>query len=250
MLGISLGALLLTLAHQNRVQDGTGNGLFIYMGGIFLALGGVFVMEFTTPNLQHAATFYQVGALTFAFRIVLVAMAGRISWPATRAAAVYMGIAGLMTWILPLFPGQPKLAPIFNPVTHFVPPAFPLLLIMPALAIDLVLRRVDRGIKGWPRAGLALVVGAAFLAAFLVAQWTFSIFILSPAADNWFFAGNRYWGYSSSPGAWAHKFWHATAGEPNATPLTLLAVIISWIFASGGSWLGLAWGGWMRKVQR
>src|SRR4051794_9288292 len=43
MLGLSVGALLLTLAHQNRVPDGTGNALFIYVAGIFLALGAVFV---------------------------------------------------------------------------------------------------------------------------------------------------------------------------------------------------------------
>lgn len=250
MLGLSLGALLLTLSHQNRVQDGTGNALFIYVSGIFLALGAVFVMEYTTPNLQHAAPFYKVCALTFAFRVVLVGVAGKMTWPATRAAAVYMGLWCLMTWVLPLFPGQPKLAPIFNPVTHMVPPAFPVLLIFPALGIDFVLAKMDGAAAGWRRVRLALLLGAVFFVIFLAAQWTFSSFLLTPAADNWFFAGNRYWGYSSSPGAWRDKFWQIDRTFPGAKPLDALAFLLSWIFASAGCWLGLAWGNWMRKVQR
>ena len=47
MLGISLGALLLGLAHQNRVRDAAGDWLFVDIGGIFLTLGGVFLMEFS-----------------------------------------------------------------------------------------------------------------------------------------------------------------------------------------------------------
>jgi hypothetical protein len=250
MLGISLGALLLTLAHQNRVQDGTGNFLFIYVAGIFLVLGAVFVMEFTTPNLQHAGPFYKICALTFAFRLALVGVAGRACWSATRAAAVFMGISCLMTWILPLFAGQPKLAPIFNPVTHMVPPAFPLLLIFPALGMDLVLARTDHSASGGPRVLLALLLGAVFFVIFLAVQWTFSAVLLSPGANNWFFAGNRYWGYSSSPGIWQTRFWQLASDPHEARPLNALAIFLSWLFASGGCWLGLAWGTWMRKVQR
>ena len=53
MLGISVGALLLGLAHQNRANDALGDALFIYIGGMFLTLGCVFVMELTTP--EHPA---------------------------------------------------------------------------------------------------------------------------------------------------------------------------------------------------
>ena len=157
MLGINLGALLLGLSHQNRAHDALGDWLFIYIGSIFLTLGSVFVMEFSTPNLQHAAAFYEICALTFTIRIVTLAVAGRISWPATRAAAVYLVLQGLMTWILPLFPAQPKLAPIFHPVTHMVPPAFPLLLIFPA-ARDRYPSCASHG-RAPPRSGAASLLG-------------------------------------------------------------------------------------------
>src|SRR3984957_2614354 len=65
MFGISFGALLLVLTRQNRLQDGHGSGLFVYVSGIFLVMGGVFVMEYTFPNMQHAALFYEVCAAQF-----------------------------------------------------------------------------------------------------------------------------------------------------------------------------------------
>jgi hypothetical protein len=250
MLGLSLGALLLCLSHQNRERDRAANWLFIYIGGIFITLGCVFLMEFSIPNLQHAATFYEVCAATYVLRLVALGVAGRISWPATRAAAVAIGLQCLMTWILPLFPASPKLAPIFNPVTHMVPPAFPVLLIAPALAFDLVLRRTGLMLTGWRRVLLAFALGAIFLAVFMPVQWGFSRFLLTPGADNWFFAGNRYWGYESRPSVWANRFFRVDSAYPGYDPLTLRAIGFSWLVGSVGAWIGLLWGGWMRKVQR
>ncbi len=68
----------------------------------------------------------------------------------------------VMIWILQLFPARPKLAPIYNAVTHMVPPHFPLLLVIPALAVDLVLRRrTQSSSNDWIRAALS---GVAFVA--------------------------------------------------------------------------------------
>src|ERR1700677_1714242 len=249
MFGISFGALLLVLARQNRRQDGAGGGLFVYVGGVFVLLGGVFVMEFTFPNLQHCASFYEVCALTFPLRLVTLGRAGRISWPTTRVAAIYLLIGCLLTWILPLFPAQPKLAPIFNPVTHMVPPPFPLLLVFPAMGIDLILLKAGEA-RGWRRVALALASGAIFLALFMAVQWFFARFLLSPAADNWFFAGNRYWSYGSRPSPWRSHFWRVDPSDSDASVLNASSVVFSWVIAGASSWLGLLLGGWMRKVQR
>ena len=250
MLGIAVGALLLVLAQQNQRNDGAGAGLFIYVGGVFLALGGVFVMEFTFPNLQHAGLFYKVCALTFPIRLVALGRAGRISWPATRASAVFILLECLLIWILPLFPAQPRLAPIYNPVTHMVPPPFPLLLIVPALGIDLCLAKAGDATSWWKRLLVAIALGAVFLGLLAVTQWFFAEFLLSPRAENWFFAGNRFWSYGSGDGAWRHKFWHVDPSEPDANLFDGRAVVISWALAGLSAWLGLLWGNWMRKVQR
>jgi len=249
MFGMVFGALLLVLTRQNRLPEGEGGGLFVYVGGLFVVMASVFVLEYIFPNQQHSAMFYKVCALTFPLRLVSLGRAGRISWPVTRVAAVYLLISCLMTWILPLFPAQPKLAPIFNPVTHMVALPFPLLLIYPALAIDLTLRHTGEAM-GWRRVALAVVLGAIFLAFFLPVQWFFSIFLLSPLADNWFFAGDRIWGYGSSLGAWTTQFWHTDPSNAKADLLTLPALAVAWALAAIASWLGLLLGGWMRKVQR
>ena len=243
LLGISVGALLLVLARQNRANDGAGAELFVFAGGVFLTLGSVFVSEFTFPNQQHTAFFYEVCSVVLPFRIVALGRAGRISWPATRAAAVYMGLTCSMIWILQLFPAQPKLAPIFNPVTHMVPPPFPLLLVFPALGIDVALRNAGDA-RGWLRQLLlAAGLGAIFVLLLLATQWYFSAFLLTPRADNWFFAGNRIWSYAAGPGKYRTMFWR---GET----VTASSLGISWGLAALGSLLGLSWGGWMRKVQR
>jgi len=144
MLGISVGTLLLVLARQNRFEDSSskGSGLFIYTGGVFVLLGSVFILEYIFPNEQHGGMFFKVCALMYPSRLVVLSYAGRVSWPATRVATVYMGLLCAIDWVLTLFPAQPKLAPIFNPVTHMVPLPFPLLLIFPAIAVDLLMRKV------------------------------------------------------------------------------------------------------------
>ena len=249
MFGISFGALVLVLSRQNRLPGSTGSGLFIWVGGMFIVLGAVFVMEYTFPNMQHAAIFYEVCALTFPFRLVALGAAGRTTWPVTRVAAVYSVVECLVIWTLPLFSAQPKLAPIFNPVTHMVPPPFPLLLVLPAIAIDIALRRAG-SVTGWKRAGLAVVLGAVFLAVFVPAQWFFAKFLISPLADNWFFVGNRVWSYANRLGIWTTQFWRVNPSSPDASLLTIPAMALCWALAVGGSWLGLLLGGWMRKVQR
>jgi hypothetical protein len=61
MFAISVGAMLLVLSRQNRLQDVAptkGSGLFIYTGGVFVLLGSVFLLEYIFTNEQHSARFF------------------------------------------------------------------------------------------------------------------------------------------------------------------------------------------------
>jgi hypothetical protein len=243
MLGISVGVLLLVLSRQNRFPDSStkGSGLFIYTGGVFLLLGSVFLLEYIYPNRQHGGICYIVCALMFPARLIAIGRSARVSWPTTRIAAVFMVMFCAIDWILALFPAHPKLAPIFNPITHMVDLPFPLLLIFPALAIDVVLRKT--GNLDWlQRIAIALVLGTVFLAVFIPVQWQFSKFLISPRAENWFFMGDRIWGYGNSRSESQHQFWQ--------TSFTISDGLRSWLFACAGSWVGLFFGDWMRKVRR
>ena len=252
MLGISVGSLLMVLTRQNRLQESSkkGSGLFVYTGGVFVLLGAVFLLEYIFPNEQHGGMFYIVCMMMFPMRFVALSCAGRSSLPATGVAVVYMGLLCVVDWILMLFPAHPKLAPIFNPVTHMVALPFPLLLIIPALAVDLVMwkTREMRGIVSL--LVMAIVFGTVYLAVFIPVQWFFSEFLISHHADGWFFMGDRIWGYGETVGDWWHEFWRQKAANADADLLTLKAVEKSWVIAIVGSAIGLFFGRWMRKVRR
>jgi hypothetical protein len=247
-----LGALFLLLREQNLAapdQPAPGRHLFLYASGIIVAMASVFLIEHSFPNQQRTSTFYQISATTFPFYLVGLARAAKARWAATWIALVYMGLVAGLAWVLPLFPGHPRLGPIYNPVTHFVPLPFPLLLVVPALGIDLLRHWIGQG-RGWKRDWLlAIAAGAAFLLLFLAAQWLFSSFLISPAAHNWFFAADRHWGYREGLGDWRGEFWSQTNPVRNP-PLSvrgfLLALGISLVASRLGLWLG----NWMAKVRR
>jgi hypothetical protein len=83
---------------------------------------------------------------------------------------------------------------VYQQVTHLIPWEFPLLLVVPAFAVDLALQRTD----SWRPIARALVIGLGFLGIFVAVQWPFADFLLSPHARNYFF-GAGYLGYNTQP---------------------------------------------------
>ena len=250
MIAIQLGALLLAVALQNRAPEEMRRPLafaYAYTAGVLLAMVATVLMEYSDVNEQHSARFYRVSCAIYPLLLAAVARASRLRWPATTAAAVYMLIRAAMTWILPLFPATPKLAPIFNPIDRMWPTPFPLLLIVPALGLDLLLRRLGErpGGRPWVRDSLlALALGAVFAALFFPAQWLSAEFMLSPQARNPFFGADQ-WPYFSRPGEWRHRFW-----DLEENPVTPAVFGISVLLAAVSARLGLAWGSWMARVRR
>ncbi len=247
--GIELGALLLVLSLQNRspqhATTRTYGWMLAYVAAILLqnsAIMGIEQVGFA--NLAHSALYYKVAAAAFPITLVAVARSSRLPWAATTAAAAYMAISLVMIWVLQLFPATPKLAPVFNPVTRMVPPPFPLVLVVPALAVDLLVQRLGgtgRGGRDWV---LSVLAGAAFLAAFFVTQWFFAEFLLTPAARN-FSTGADQWDYSTRLGPWRYQFWRI-----QTDPVTARQLLIAAILAAVSARVGLWWGNWMARVRR
>jgi hypothetical protein len=250
MIAIELGALIMVLAHQNRSASGGGvlPWMYVYCAGIALLMAATFVWEYTGfANMMHSALFYRVAAIALPPFLVAPAVAGRLRWSATAVALVYMGLTLAMAWILPLFPATPRLGPIYNPVTHMVPPTFPLLLVGPAVAIDLILRRF--GDRRDPL--LAAVLGVAFLGLLLALQWPFAEFLMSPAARNAFFVADRH-GYSTQLGPWRYQYLDLDVDGHGAWSAAKFwtGIALSTVIAIVTSWIGLARGRWMKSVQR
>jgi hypothetical protein len=166
-----------------------------------------------------------------------------LRWPATTTAAVYMGLWIALLWLLPLFPAEPKLGPIRQPTTHMVPLEFPILLIVPGLAIDIIMRRVGRG-RDWL---LSILLGVAFFVALLAAQWPFGSFLMSKYARNWVFAVHRF-PYYFDPD-WDVTQFQFYKWDADSTAL-LVGLVIAIPLAIMAARVGLWWGNWMRRVQR
>jgi hypothetical protein len=247
---IIAGAWLLCLKWQNepgRENASDGAMAFTACGGLLLSLTTVVMLTWIYPNRQHSSSFYKLACATYPMILVALATAGKLQWSATVAAVIYTAVIGFMVWVLPLFPARPQAAPVYQPLDHLMPPPFPLLLIVPAAALDLLLRKVR-----WPahRARTWLQAGAAgwvFVVIFMGTQWLFAEFLLTDLADNRFFAGGgRHWPFFLKIDSLARvTFWETRADELNL-PGALGAAGLAMLAASLGMWTGA----WMTRVRR
>jgi hypothetical protein len=157
---------------------------------------------------------------------------------------VYMAIMACQVWLLPLFPGSPLLGPIGHEVTQMVPLPFPVLLVAPGIAIDLILQRME-GRNLWLT---SLMLGVAFVAALLVVQWPMGALQMTEVGRSGFFGGSH--GDYSTPAEYLvgpREFWNTDASTGaalfrTATWAVLLATVMSR--------LGLARGAFLRRVVR
>ena len=244
MYAVVSGSVVLVVSDRNRRGGVPASWMLVVAGGVQLALASVLLTEVSFPNLQRTATFYIASAALYPSFLMAVVRLMPIRMPATAVSLIYMGLIGSMVWLLPLFPGEPGLAPIYNPVTTMVPPAFPLLLLVPGLVLD-GWGALTRRLGGW-RGDVLLTAGGAalFCAAFLPVQWYFSGFLLGPGGDNAFFAGNRFFSYMSSR-SWAGKFWGL-----DRDPVTVAKMGWMLVMALVSSGLGVLGGRFLSKVRR
>ena len=243
ILAIEIGALMLVLGYMNRAQGDERrrlSWLYLYLGSMIVVVMQILSMEHTGRVQQHTGWFYISVAIAVPTALTGVAIASGRRWGATIIAGAYMLFTASLIWILPRFPAEPKLGPVLNPVTQFIPPSFPLLLIVPAIAIDLLRPRL-RGSNKWLQ---GVILGSVFFTVFIGVQWFFANFLMTPAAANEFF-GTMYRDYgtpANSPMAWS-IFW-----PPESNFGTLMA--IAWIVSIVTARIGVGWGEWMSTVKR
>ena len=242
-LAVNTGTLILILGMMNRARAEFRDKLewlFLYIGGVVLIGLMLMIMEFSWHSLMHNGVYYRVVCMTVPLVLAGVARASDKRWAATTVAAVYWLFWAGMGWILPLFPAEPKLGPVYHQVTQFVPPEFPMLLFIPALALDILWSRT-RDWNLWKRSAVS---GLLFLGVLIAVQWPFASFLQLPAARNWLFHTNIF-DYNARPSWMRHVF---TA--PDAPLTFLLEMCLAAAAAMVTIRLGFAWGDWMRRVRR
>jgi hypothetical protein len=245
---IAVGMMFLILAAMNRAAEaGTADFtrlriLFLYLGG--LAIGGqmFFLQEYTSEAMLHHTTAYIAMAIAMPVLFAAFSQASHFRWAATTTAAIYMAFVIAEILILPLFPAQPKLGPVFHPLTHMVPAKFPILLLFPAFALDLLWHRV----RAWRSWQIALLSGVVFVAVLTAVEWPFATFLMSHASENRFF-GTLYASYNARSTSF-DRLRRFALTDSGATLWIGLATAA--LYASISTWIGLAFGRWMRGVQR
>ena len=244
---IVIGALMLTMALQNRATGAEARRLALLVsavGGLFIMNFAVFITEYSERMMLHGTLFYQIVCVLFPFALCGLSRAGKLDWSATASAGAFMGVMLVLMWTIEQFPATPKLGPIYQHVGHMVSLSWPLWLVVPAVGIDWLRRRLDGRVS---TATLAAVLGAAFLAAFMVVEWPFASFlVLNPAARNAFFNGNNvvYWATNAYV-AHTHQFIPAPSAAVFAR-----GIGIALVYAIGSSAVGLLWGRRLTAIRR
>ena len=245
LLGVLIGAQVMAASAQNTEGSSTSRATVVaFSGGVLLTLAMIAITEHTFVQQMHTSHFYTVAGGVSALLLTAASRASKLHLPATIAALFYMAIMAAQLWLLPLFPATPKLGPIGHTVTQMVPLYFPLLLVVPAFAIDLVMRRMDTR-NDWLT---AIVLGAVMIIALAAAQWPFSALEATELGRHPFFGG----GFGSYSDNAEHligrrEFWTEDGGlRGTLAGMLLFSIPVSIVTARIGLW----WGAWLRQVKR
>jgi hypothetical protein len=216
--------------------------LFLYVGGLMIVFQMFFRMEYTWDVYLHNAGAYQALAIGMPTMFAILWLASRNPWACTWTTLIYSVFVEGAVLILPLFPAEPKLGPVFQQVTHFIPPKFPLLLIVPAILLDLLWSRAE----SWKPWLTALATGPVFVLSLVAAQWPFADFLMSKASQNRFF-GTGYFQYSMPSTSYDVR---RIFVNPEHGAALLAGLALATLYASLSTWIGIAVGRWLRTVQR
>ncbi len=243
--GVLLGTLVLIAGHMNRARAQNNEmfrWLFLYVDGIMLVMAMVVLMEYTDRSELHTALPYILVSFVTPIVLTIGSRATGMRFAATFIAAFYsLFIIGLIL-VLPLFPAEPKLGPVYQHVTQFIPPGFPMLLILPAFALDLLWQRT----RTWNPWKIAAVSAAMFVGLLLAAEWPFANFLMSPGARNRFF-GTMYLWYGLPPQSYAARNeFFPFAGAADFWAGIALALVLGTLAMR---W-GMSRGEWMKTIRR
>jgi hypothetical protein len=242
VLGVATAAILLVLATLNRATGADRRRLdrvLLGLGGMVLVLAMIAILEHTFRANLHRADAYRAIAIVAPLTLLSIARVSSHRWAATVMAALYTAVMAAGVWLCPLIPAEPKLGPVYQPITHLVPLEFPLLLIVPALALDLGRARL----ASWPRWRLAPVLGALFLITLVAVEWPFASFLQSPAARNPVFGADQF-AYFVQPD------WYNARYQFVPDPGRAAGMAVALAIAMGSAWTGLALGDALRRVRR
>jgi len=249
MITIQFGAYIAVVASGadkkfDRQTIKRHNWIFAIAAGSVLTTLFTLFTEFLEAGMMHSIRFYCVACIAFPLYLLAVSRASKTRWGATSASAVFMAEMILMIWILEMLPAKPQLGPVFNHFDHYQPFRFPLLLIFPALAIDILLNKL-KGKSIWL---VVPVIALAYLLILLPVQWYFGTFYhTSVYSRGWVFASYSL-NYATNP---ERQYRYTFDPALVDTGLHLVkGLMVAYGFALLSGFTGYLLGGWIKNIKR
>ena len=240
------GGILLIVGRMNRSEGILRRHLELMLlaaGGSLVVLSMLFKLEYTNRIFMHSGIFYLVSAIGLPLFWESLSIATGWRWARTIMAAIYTAFFLITLWTFPLFAAEPKLGPVYQQVTHMVPLHFPLLILAPAVVLDIAGSKMQL-LSKWQQ---ATIKGTIFVIVLMIVQWPFANFLMSPASRNWVF-GTHYFFFFLPPntrqatnqfGIWeltASHFWRN--------------IILAFVIAIVNVRIGIVFGNWLRRLKR
>ena len=245
--GIMWGSVILILGQMNRAEPGLRRRLqwlLLFTGGFIVAQDMMYKLEFTNRIYMHSARFYLGVTIGMGVMLEGIARSSGFRWARTTITGLYALFFLLGVWILPLFPAEPKLGPVYQHVTHMVSLHFPVLIVIPAFVLDLILPKIKDRSK-WTQAAIE---GVVFVALLLAVSWPLGTFLVqSTAARNWFF-GTQQFAYFLDPTLPGPR--NVFYFTESTRALFLIKMGIAVVAGILSTRIGIAWGNWLARVRR
>jgi hypothetical protein len=244
---VAFGSLVLIAGQMNRAEGALRRQfeyIFLYVSGMVFVLMQVFIMEFLLVVAKHTSLPYRVLAITCPILLISSAYALDRRFVMTTIAGIYTAfILGLMA-ILPLFHAAPKLGPVFHPINYFVPPPFPPMVIVPALALDIVL--LFGKAKSWNKWLIAFVCGIVFTGFMVASDWNMASFLLRTKLGQARFFQIGYLDYATP----IDTFYSRKQFFPESPEHLWMGLGLATLFATLSARVGMARGLWLKRVVR
>lgn len=236
-----MGQFAVVAVWHNTIPEarrGKSAAVAILLWSMYLGHMAIAADAYYGPMAVRSVDFIASSALTFPFGLVFIgAFLGR-RHAAFWTALLYVGTAIVLMQVFQLFPSTPQFGPVYHRAPNFLPPTFPMMLLVPALALALVVP----GSRSRPSFGRCVLAGLVFVLSFNATNYYFAGFLRSPAAANRFFGGIY-------PGSVFEETFRKIT-EVGWNLRSYLSILAACVIAPAIVWLGDRGGRWLRGVVR
>lgn len=164
-----------------RNVDESRAGFFIALGIWGLYLGHQLILDPSYGTNAVLTKDYMVSsAVVLPISFVVVQRVLNWRWAPVASAAIYTVIVIVLMQVFQLFPAEPAMGPVYHRIPNFLPPMFPLFLVIPAFILGEIAWRF-RERSRWL---VSLILGPLFVVSFLATNFAWAWLIDGPLGQN------------------------------------------------------------------